>query len=437
MNDPLPPQSIAMEQAALGCMIIEPDTVSIIDAIISERDYYRSCHGTIHRAIVTLHRAGDPIDLLTVQQALQTAGEFERIGQAPYLIELTDAVPTTVNAEHYAAVVKEMAVRRAYIRAAAQVQYAAYDCETPLEEVGGLAAETTKADTRNSDRTSAMGDLMRVVIERSRHRAEALGRGEVLSGVTSGCPEIDAITDGWQPAELSILGARPSVGKTALSLQWALEAARAGQRVLYASAEMSPGAIATRAGAYLSEVDSRSIVTGRTTGREWNRVLNAAKMAEELPITVINAAGMRPAELENIVRRSGRVDLVVVDYLQQLAPDAGSTGNRTEEVSSISRALKTMAVRNNVHVMAAAQLHRGIEGRADSTPHLSDIRESGSIEADADVVMFIWRSNVVVQGGIIVNFSVAKNRNGSCSRGAFVVEPWCGRFTWDPSQHDC
>ncbi len=433
MTDRIPPQDLDMEQSVLGAMIIDPDCIPDVDAELRAEDYYRPAHATLHRIIMRLHAASDPVDMMTIQAALKAADEYERAGGVAYLVQLTDACPTAANAVAYAVAVREHAVRRRYIAAANEIVTAAYDLYQPLDSLAGVAAASAQIDTRGSDRCQSLGSLVHLVIDTAEERANALSSGARMSGITSACEQLDEITDGWQPAELTILGARPSTGKTALSLQWAIEAAHAGHSTVYASAEMSPQAIATRANAYLSGVNSRDIRTGRASAGDWNRIMEGGRIAQGLPLTIVNAAGMRPAELESIVRRTRNVGLVVVDYLQLLTPNAHG-GNRTEDVSSISRDLKTLAVRNHTHVMALSQLARGVESRSDSTPQLSDLRESGGLEADADLVMFLWKSTQQIHGGMVVNFSIAKNRNGRCARASWHCQPWCGRFTWQATQ---
>ena len=413
----LPPQNVDAEEAILGALLIDPDAIIRVATFLTSEDFYREKHGWIYDTALTLHDRREPIDLLTVCDELEHRQQLDEVGGPAFITALTNAVPTSIHAEHYARIVERTATRRRLIDAAGQIAALAYQEADDVDEVVDRAEQVLFGVSER--RISRELVPIRQVLSKYYDRIEylTLHRGELI-GIPTGFQRIDKLLGGLQRSDLVILAARPSVGKTSLALSFAHNAAKKyGQRVAFFSLEMSNEQVVQRLISSETGIDAQRLRRGEIEQDEWGRFMKATNDLAETYFYIDDTPGASALELRTKARRLHAevgIDLMVVDYLQLMRGDYRSE-NRVQEISSISRALKALARELNVPVLALSQLSRSVEIRSDKRPILSDLRESGALEQDADVVMFIYRDEMYndnTEWPNIADIMVAKHRNG-------------------------
>ncbi len=421
MIDRLPPQSIEAEQSVLGSVLIDRDAMIEIADFLRPEDFYRQAHARIYAVMLDLSERREPIDIVTVSESLERGGDLEAIGGRAYLATLSNQTPTAVHAAQYARIVERKAVLRNLIGAAGKIAGIGY--EDPAEI--GEAIDRAEAELfAVSERRVAAGfSPLRGLLHDAYDRLDYLHahRGEI-SGVRTGFGDLDALTTGLQRSDLVILAARPSVGKTSFALNIAEHAAvRDKQVVGLFSLEMSKEQLVLRLLSSVSGIDSQRLRTGFLEELDFARIAPAMNALSEAPIFIDDTPNISTMELRTKARRlqaESGLDLVVVDYLQLMQSSVASRdANRVQEVSEISRGLKALARELKVPVVALSQLSRQPEMRESKEPRLSDLRESGSIEQDADLVMFLYRekdrgADDQHAEGEVVKLKLAKHRNG-------------------------
>ncbi len=414
----LPPQSTEAEEAVLGALLIDPEAIIRLTTILRPDDFYREKHGWIYDAILALHERREPIDFLTVCDELENQVRLDEVGGPAFITSLINAVPTSIHAEHYARIVERTAIRRRLLDAAGQIAALAYQEADDVEEVVDRSEQILFGVSERRITRELMP--IKQIISDYYDRIEYLTRhrGEMI-GIPTGFANIDALLTGLQRSDLVILAARPSVGKTALALSIAHHAARRWkQRVAFFSLEMSSEQVVQRLLASETGINSQRLRKGEIADDEWSRFMKVSSDLAETLFFVDDTPSISALELRTKARRLHAefgVDLIVVDYLQLMRGDFRSE-NRVQEIASISRALKALARELNVPVLALSQLSRGVESRTDKIPRLSDLRESGALEQDADVVMFIYRKDMhgitAPEQANLAQIIIAKHRNG-------------------------
>ncbi len=421
METRTPPQNLDAEQSVLGSILLDNDVFATLEGTLHPEHFYKESHRVIFRAMERLFRQGDPIDLVTLTEALRQASQLEAIGNVPYLIGLVDAVPTAAYAESYARIVHEKAVLRDLIGASGQIMQTAYDQALPLEEVLD-ASEKAIFELASNRRTRDFEGMNALVTDTFAYINELFANPDPVSGLRTGFKELDQMTAGLQPSSLNVLAARPSMGKTALALSIALHAAlREDTTVGVFSLEMSGVQLVTRMLCSEARVDMSRVRNGQLTDRDFGRLADTAGKMSDAKIFIDDHADLTVMELRSRARRlmtEHDLGLIVIDYLQLMSgSNVGKYGseNRQQEISNISRGLKALARELDIPVLVLSQLSRAVESRPNKRPMLSDLRESGAIEQDADLVMFIYRDEYYdphseKQG--IAEIIIGKQRNG-------------------------
>ncbi len=415
----VPPQNLDAEASLIGSILLDSETISDIADKVASDDFYDQRHGEIFAAIMKLYDQHKPIDLLTVTDYLQKKKQLDRIGGASYLTELTNKVPTASHATHYAEIVAEKAVRRRLIKTAEKITKESFDEELDVRELlakseAGLFAVTNKSISQ---------DFMSVesILSQSFDRLDELHKDKSkLRGVPTGFTALDNILAGLQPSDLIVLAARPSMGKSTLAMNIAHHVAtKEKQAVLVFSLEMSKEQLVDRLLAAEAGIDAWNIRTGNLGDEDFEKLGEAMGHLSEAPIYIDDTPVISVLEMRTKARREQHrrsLGLIIVDYLQLMSGGGAVSGdNRVQEISEISRGLKAMARELNVPVLALSQLSRSVEQRSPQIPQLSDLRESGSIEQDADVVMFIYREdyyNPETERQNITDILIKKHRNG-------------------------
>jgi len=417
-SERLPPHNIEAEQSVLGSLLIDPDAIIRVAPFLRPEDFYRQAHGAIYEAILELHERREPSDFITLTDELQRRAQLDKVGGAAYLTSLLNVVPTAIHVEHYARIVERNATLRRLIDAATRIAALAYDAsDADANEVVDRAEQIlfSVAERHLSRDLTPIQEVLRQYFERIGYLYEH--QGEMI-GIPTGFSKLDLLLGGMQRADLLILAARPGMGKTSLALTITNNAARRfRQRVAVFSLEMSNEQVVQRLVSAETGIDSQRLRTAQLTEAEWLRVEHAISNLSGLPVFLDDTPAITTTELRTKARRLAAeygVDLIIVDYLQLMQADRRSE-NRVQEISNISRALKSLARELNVPVLAISQLSRAVESRQDKHPMLSDLRDSGSIEQDADVVMFIYRDEVYnpeTERPNIAEVIVAKHRNG-------------------------
>lgn len=423
--DRMPPHNIEAEQAVLGAVFLEKEALITAMEIVRPEDFYRTAHQRIFQCMIDLLERGEPIDLVTVTAELQNRKWLEEVGGVSYLTDLANAVPTAANVEYYARIVEEKALLRRLIRVATQIASTGYG-ET--EDVGEILSQAERNILEISQRRSR-GQFVSIkdVLLETYEKIEFLAthRGEV-TGVASGYPDLDRMTSGFQPSDLIIVAARPSVGKTAFALNIAQNVGIRGETVAIFSLEMSAQQLVTRMLCAEGNLEAHKLRTGYLEEEDWERLTMAISTLSKAPIFIDDTPGITVTEIRSKLRRlkaERGLSLVVIDYLQLIQGRSRYAENRQQEISEISRSLKGIARELHVPVIALSQLSRAVEQRQDKRPILSDIRESGSIEQDADIVAFLYRDDYYdpeTDRKNIVEVIIAKQRNGPTGKVELV-----------------
>jgi replicative DNA helicase len=411
------PHSREAEEAVVGAVLINSEVYYDVSQFLQAEDFYIHRHKWIWEAFTSLHEQRIPIDLLTVSDELERKGELAEIGGRAYLTALVNQVPTSLNATAYGHIVESHAIRRRMIAAANSIASVAYNEELKVDSV---MDEAEKAVFNVSERRLRHDvQPIRSVLSEYYDRIDDLAkRGEEIYGVPTGFIDLDKLLRGLQPSDLLIIAGRPGQGKTGFLLSVAKNAALTHKKhVAVFSLEMSNEQVAQRLIAQQTGIDSQRLRTGQLEDNEWSLFAQAIEVLSDTQIFLDDTPAITPLQLRTKCRRlhlEHRLDLIIVDYLQLMTGDT-RTENRVQEVSYISRNLKVLARELNVPVLAAAQLSRAVEQRADKEPQLSDLRESGSLEQDSDIVMFIykpedWEDDESKRN--LVRLKVSKHRNG-------------------------
>ncbi len=414
----LPPHNAEAEQSVLGSILIDPDAIIRIAPFLRQDDFYREANGIIYSAMLALHERHEPSDFVTLSDELERRDRLEQVGGSAYLSSLLAGVPTAIHVEFYARIVERNSILRRLIDAATRIAGLAYDSDqADADDVVDRAEQILFAisEHRLSRELTPIQEVLRAYYERIGYLYTH--QGEMI-GVPCGFTKLDRLLGGMQRSDLLILAARPGMGKTSLALTIAANAARRfRQRVAVFSLEMSNEQIVQRLVSAVTGIDSQRLRTGHLTAEEWPSLEHAMTNLGGLSIFLDDTPALSTMELRTKCRRAAAeqgIDLIVVDYLQLMQGERHSE-NRVQEISTISRALKQIARELNVPVLAASQLSRAVESRQEKRPMLSDLRESGSIEQDADVVMFIYRDEVYnpeTDQPNIAELIIAKHRNG-------------------------
>ena len=438
----IPPQNLDAEKSLLGAVLIDEETLADISEHVTVKDFYEKRHSMIYGGMMRLYEKHKPVDLLTLTDELKRKKELESIGGSAYLTELTNYVPTAAHAEAYAELVAQKAVRRRLIKASGEISELGYDEETTTQEL----LEKAEAELFSVSDQSLKQDLVSIesILTESFDRMEELHRNKgTLRGVRTGYRDLDNMTAGLQRSDLIILAARPAMGKTTLVTNLAYNVATvAKQPVLFFSLEMSKEQLVDRMLADASGVDAWNIRTGNLSDDDFSKLSEAMGEMAEAPIFIDDTPGVSVLEMRTKARRAAHeqpLGLIIVDYLQLMQGSGRSDGNRVQEVSEISRGLKLIARELNVPVIALSQLSRSVESRSPQIPQLADLRESGSIEQDADIVMFIYREayyNPETERENITDLIIAKHRNGPTGKVELYFHPERLRFMSLDRKHD-
>ena len=416
-GDRTPPQDIAAEQSVLGAMMLSRDAIADVVEVLRESDFYRPSHGTIYDTVLSLYGRGEPADAVTVAAELTKVGELGRIGGASYLHTLVSLVPTAANASYYARIVKERAILRRLVEAGTRIVQMGYAGEGDVDNVVDRAqAEVYEITER---RTSEDYQPLRELMDGALTEIEAISnRGGQMVGVPTGFADLDSLTNGLHPGQLVILAARPSLGKSTLALDVARSASiRNGLTSVFFSLEMSRNEILMRLLSAEAQVPLHHMRSGSMTDSDWQKL--AAKMGavSDAPLFIDDSPNLTMMEIRSKCRRLRQrhdLRLVIVDYMQ-LMTSGKKVESRQQEVSEFSRSLKLLAKELDVPVIAVSQLNRGPEQRTDKRPMLADLRESGSLEQDADMVILLHREDAYERESPRAgeaDFIVAKHRNG-------------------------
>jgi replicative DNA helicase len=415
----LPPQSVDAEQSVLGGLLLDNQAWERVSDVLTADDFYRREHRQIFDAISALCNEGSPADVVTVSEWLTKSGELEAAGGLSYIGALANNTPSAANIAAYAKIVRENAVLRELIRAASDISQAAYQPDGK-----GVSELLDKAEARVleiSEKGHRRGEFQPIsrLLSKAVDRIDQLYRSDSpLTGVSTGFNDLDEMTSGLQPADLVIIAGRPSMGKTSLAMNIA-ENAAIGHKVPVAvfSMEMPGSQLAMRMMASLGRINAHRVRTGKLTDDDWPRLTSAVTLLNEAPIFIDDTPALTPNEVRARARRLKRehgLGLIIVDYLQ-LMQTTESEENRATEISSITRNLKGLAKELNVPLIAMSQLNRSVESRNDKKPVMSDLRESGAIEQDADMILFIYRDEVYNKESErkgTADIIIAKQRNG-------------------------
>jgi len=427
----VPPHNIEAEQAVLGCMLLDSDVIPTVTELIRSSDFYREDHREICEAIIDIVEKAGPVDIITVAEQLQQRGTLEKVGGIDYLASITSAVPTTANARHYAKIVEEKSLLRKLIKASQEIAGMSYEGAEEAEFVLDKA-EKTIFDIIERRSTQGFTHIKDVLLETFNRLEELYNSKSPITGVPTGFTDLDMKTAGLQNSDLILIAARPGMGKTAMALNIAQYAAvQKHVPVALFNLEMSKDQLVNRMLCSEVMVDSHKMRTGKLDDEDWKKIAKALGPLSEAPIYIDDTPGLTVMDIRAKCRRlklEKKLGLVVIDYLQ-LMRGRGKSENRQQEVSEISRSLKILAKELNVPVVTMSQLSRGPESRTDHRPMLSDLRESGAIEQDADIVMFLYRDdyyNPDSEKKNIAEVIIAKHRNGSTGT---VYLKWFDKYT--------
>lgn len=416
--DRVPPQNLEAEQAVLGAILLDSVTVITVMEMLRPEDFYREAHRLIYESMIDLNGDNEPIDLITLTTRLQSKQQLEEVGGIQYITQLASAVPTAANVQYYARIIEEKAMLRRLIRTATEIVTNGY---AGAEDVQNLLSEAEQRILEISNRKSGTGfvaikDVLMEVFERVETLYNQRGG---TTGIPSGFPDLDKMTSGFQRNDLIIVAARPSVGKTAFALNVAQNVAvRAKETVAIFSLEMSAAQLVQRIICAESNVDAGRMRTGHLEGDDWEKLTMAIGTLSEAQIFIDDTPAITVADIRAKCRRLKKehgLGMILIDYLQLIAGRGKAGENRQQEVSEISRTLKQIARELEVPVIALSQLSRGVEQRQDKRPMMSDLRESGSIEQDADIVAFLYRDDYYDKESEkknIIEIIIAKQRNG-------------------------
>jgi replicative DNA helicase len=433
----LPPQALDLEEAILGALMLEKNALTAVVEFLRPEHFYTEQHKEIYTAIIDLFKNSEPVDMRTVVAQLRKSGKLELVGGAYYIAELTSKVSSAANIEYHARIIIEMAIKRDLIQIASQIHHDAYEDTTDVFELLDKT-EQNIFQISDSNLRKNYDSMKSLMFQATKELQEKRNHKDGLTGIPSGFSRLDRVTSGWQKSDLVIIAARPGMGKTAFIVS-ALRNAAVDFSIPVAifSLEMASLQLVNRLISAEAELDSEKIKKGNLADFEWQQMVHKTTRLSSAPIFIDDTPALSILELRAKCRRlkaEHNIQMIVVDYLQLMKGEAGS-GNREQEIASISRALKGIAKELSVPVIALSQLSRGVETRGgDKRPQLSDLRESGSIEQDADIVMFLYRPEyykiTVDEDGMptqgMAEVIIAKHRNGSLEN---VKLKFIGKYT--------
>ena len=428
----IPPHDIEAEQAVIGSMITDRDAVISAVETLKPDAFYRDDHKAIFEAILNLYKKAEPIDIITLKDELESMNKFEQVGGYEYLASLPEKVPTTANVQKYIKIVEEKSILRNLIKTANEIISLGYD---PTEDVEDImdSAEKKIFDIMQSKNQKGYTPIKDALVESFAKLEELYNRKQYITGVSTGFIALDHKTAGLHGSELILVAARPAMGKTAFALNIATNAAVRGKvPVAIFSLEMSKDQLVNRILCSEAMVDSNKVRTGKVEEGDWVKLAGAIGPLSESEIYIDDTPGISVMEIRTKCRKlkmEKNIGLIVIDYLQLIQGNNKRVGSREQEISEISRSLKILAKELDVPVIALSQLSRAVEQRPDHRPMLSDLRESGAIEQDADIVMFIYRDdyyNKESEKKDIAEIIIAKQRGGTIGPVDLL---WMGNYT--------
>ena len=428
----VPPHDLEAEQAIIGSMLTDKDAVISSIEVLKEEDFYREDHRAIYSAILNLYNRAEPIDIITVKAELETMGKFEQVGGLDYLAELPEKVPTTANALKYIKIVEEKSVLRNLIKTANEIIELGYD---PTEDVEDIMEDAEKKIFNIMQNKNQKGytPIKDVLVDSFTQLEELYNRKQHITGVPTGFTELDYKTAGFHGSDLILIAARPAMGKSAFALNIATNVAvKSNIPVAIFSLEMSKEQMVNRILCSEAMVDSNKVRTGKLEEDDWTKLAGSIGPLSEAEIYIDDTPGISVMEIRAKCRKlklEKNIGMVVIDYLQLVQGSNKRNGSREQEISEISRSLKILAKEIGVPVIALSQLSRAVEQRPDHRPMLSDLRESGAIEQDADIVMFLYRDDYYNQDSEkkdIAEVILAKHRGGSTGTVELL---WLGSYT--------
>ena len=428
----VPPHDLEAEQAILGSMLTDKDAVISAIEVLREEDFYREDNKAIYEAIFNLYNRAEPVDIITVKSEIESMGKFEQVGGLEYLAELPEKVPTTANAMKYIKIVEEKSTLRRLIRTANEIIDLGYDQTEDVEDIME-GAEKKIFNIMQEKNQKGYSPLKDILVESFTQLEELYNKKQHITGVPTGFAELDYKTAGLHGSELILIAARPAMGKTAFALNIATNAAvRANVPVAVFSLEMSKEQLVNRILCSEAMVDSNKVRTGKLEEDDWVKLAGAIGPLSEAEIYIDDTPGINVTEIRAKCRKlklEKNIGMVVIDYLQLVQGSNKRNGSREQEISEISRSLKILAKELNVPVIALSQLSRAAEQRPDHRPMLSDLRESGAIEQDADIVTFLYRDDYYNKDSDkkdIAEVIIAKHRGGSTGTVELL---WLGSYT--------
>ena len=428
----IPPNDVESEQAVIGSMLTDKEAVSAAIEVLKPEDFYREDNRTIFEAILNLYGRSEPIDIITLKSELSSMGKFEAVGGLEYIAELPDKVPTTANVEQYIKIVEEKSVLRNLIKTANEIITLGYD---QTQEVDGIidGAEKKIFEVMQKKNQKGYTPIKDILVETFTELEQLYNQKQRITGIPTGFSDLDFRTSGLHNSDLILVAARPAMGKSAFALNIATNAAvRAKVPVAIFSLEMSKEQMTSRILCSEAMVDSNKVRTGKIDDEEWSKLAAASGELSEANIYIDDTPGISIMEIRAKCRKmkiEKTIGLVVIDYLQLVQGSGKRGGSREQEIAEISRSLKILAKEINVPVIALSQLSRAPEQRPDHRPMLSDLRESGSIEQDADIVMFLYRDDYYNEDSEKKNIAeviLAKHRAGSTGTVELL---WLGNYT--------
>ena len=417
--DRIPPQNIEAEQAVIGAIFLEPASLTLASEILIPEDFYRAAHQKIYKVMLSLADKGEPVDLVTVTSELANAKILEEVGGVSYLSDIANSVPTAANIEYYAKIIEEKSILRRLIRTATTIAQDGYSREDEVEALL-TDAEKTIMEVAQRKNAGAFKNIKDVLVETYDNIETLHNQVGEITGIPTGFVELDRMTAGFQRNDLIIVAARPSVGKTAFALNIAQNVAtKTDENVAIFSLEMGAEQLVMRMLCAEGNINAQALRTGSLTPEDWSKLTMAMGSLSNSGIYIDDTPGIRINEIRSKCRRlkqESGLGMILIDYLQLIQGSSSSSKeNRQQEVSEISRTLKQLARELKVPVIALSQLSRGVEQRQDKRPMMSDIRESGSIEQDADIVAFLYRDDYYdkeSENKNIIEIIIAKQRNG-------------------------
>ena len=427
MQDRVPPQNIEAEQSVLGAMLIEKEAIPKVMEILRDTDFYREAHRVIFNAMLELYNKNEAVDMITVTEILKRDNKLEDVGGIAYVTSLANAVPTAANVTYHASIIEEKSILRQLVSVSTQIASMGYEANDDVKNIID-SAESKILEISNRKKTADFTPINEIVLDSFKSIEALMGNKNGLTGLPTGFEDLDNLTSGLHGSDFIILAARPSMGKTAFALNVvqnvAIRAAKkvggAPKTVAFFSLEMSKEQLVQRMLCAEANIDSQRLRIGELRDEDWAMLINTADTLSSANIYIDDTAGITAMDMRSRARRlkaEHGLDLIVVDYLQlmQGSGKKNNNGDRQQEVSEISRSLKALARELDVPVIALSQLSRSVEARQVKRPMLSDLRESGSLEQDADIVAFLSREDYYTpetENKNITELIIAKHRNG-------------------------